>query len=471
MLKSDHQTSPPALIGFGRADLASALSADKPIAKERVEVRALYAAPAASPAEGSVWVVLDFMDFDLEMVNFIRTGIVSATHLHPEQIHILTTHNHGVGDILSLHCDTPDFAKIGAGASGAAAQAIAGARPAQMRAVQIQMPPGCNYRRRIHVPEFDGMWTCFGGPDMAEKRSASGFIENAIESLREGRLEYVGWRESDRPAPQFEPADPDFFLMEFRNAETGAILGTLSRFAMHATMRSRAEEYYSGDFPWHIRHELEKRRGGIAVFMNGPCADIAPCFPFPDKTTGLAPRYAREMADKALTELDKTAFEPLTAVRQAWKVVPLPVRREVLDSHVDISDPIPDFSDLPARKRWYERERLSTTLYFLEYKYRNGETAPSAHIHICLGMLTLNEWMLLAFPGETFWLTGRAVQAAFPDKKLVTATEHDRTVMYMPPEEEYRSGGYESICTVTEPPAEALLRAAAIQFVREESTR
>ena len=471
MLKSDNQTSRPALIGLGCADLASALLADKPIAEERIEARALYAAPADSPTEGSVWVVLDFMDFDLEMVNFIRTEIVSATHLLPEQIHILTTHNHGVGDILSLHCDTPDFAKIGAGAGEAALQAIVRARPAQMRAVQVQMPPGCNYRRRIHVPEFDGMWTCFGGPDMAGKRSAAGFIENAIECLREGRLAHVGWRESNRPAPQFEPADPDFFLMEFRDAETGKMLGTLSRFAMHATMRSRVAEYYSGDFPWHIRHELEKRCGGIAVFMNGPCADIAPCYPFPDKTTGLAPRYAREMADKALAELDKMTFEPLTAVRQAWKVVPLPVRREVLDSHVDISDPIPDVSNLPARKRWYERERLSTTLHFLEYKYRNGEVSLSSHINIRLGMLALNEWMLLAFPGETFWLTGRAVQAAFPEKKLVTATEHDRTVMYMPPEEEYHLGGYESICTVTEPPAEALLRAAAIQFVREESTR
>ena len=42
----------------------------------------------------------------------------------------------------------------------------------------------------------------------------------------------------------------------------------------------------------------------------------------------------------------------------------------------------------------------------------------------------------------------------------MTVTEHGRTVMYIPPDEERRLGSYESICSVTDFGAETILRNA-----------
>ena len=64
----------------------------------------------------------------------------------------------------------------------------------------------------------------------------------------------------------------------------------------------------------------------------------------------------------------------------------------------------------------------------------------------------------LGFPGETFNATAKAVKESFAHKNIVTATEHDRTVMYLPPEAEFALGGYESTCKLTAGSAEGVLR-------------
>ena len=449
-------STPTAHIGFAKRDLAPALPAERDFAPERVEAVAMFVgAPDGTPE--SIWLTLDFMDFDLQMVNSVKAGVEAATGIPQARVHILTTHNHGADVKL-------DFPALVALAGEAADDARKAARPALARGAQIAMPDGINYRRRLFIPEFDSTWTCFGGPDMGEHQSAAGFVENAIAEFQKGTLVHIGWKPSNRPAPAFQPGDPHFFLMEFQDAETGTPIGTIARFAMHAVMRSNPA-YYSSDYPWHIRRELETRFGGTAIFFNGPCGDLAPCFPWPDKTTGLERKYAHDLADAGLDALAPLAFQPLEA-RSASHSVSLPVRPEVLADRVDLPAEMPPADDLPRRKKWLERERLTTTLCFLQWKYRNGVSDLRGFIDIDLGGLRLNQWLLLAFPGETFWATGEAVRQACGET-VVTLTEHGRTAMYLAPGEEFRDGGYESICSVTAPPAEEILREHATAFARE----
>jgi hypothetical protein len=448
-------------IGFGAADLASALPQDRSFAEERIEARALYiGCPDGTPE--SVWVVLDFMDFNLERINAIKDAVAAARQVPWKQIHVLTTHNHGA----DVEVNLPVLAEL---AAQAVKEAQHTARPAVARGVQIQMPDGINYHRRIYIPEFESTWTCFGGVDMGEHRSVAGFLENAIDCMRKGTLVHVGWKPSKRVnAPEFQPGDPNFFLMQFQDAQTDAPLGTISRFAMHATMRSsRDGSYYSSDYPWHVRQQLESRFGGKSVFFNGPCGDLAACFPWPDKATGVEKRYAVQMIEAGMNALATIPFEPLAAHSDMLKV-PLPVRTEVLANRVDFPMEMPSFESLPKRKQWLERERLNTTLPFLQEKYRQGVPPEELRgfIDIELGLLRLNQWKLLAFPGETFWTTGEAVCKALPEENLVTLTEHGRTAMYLAPGEEFRDGGYESICSVTAPPAEEIMREAAIEFAK-----
>ena len=447
------------IAGFAAIDLQSALADELPIAQERIEALALFVASANAPKHGTVWIVLDFMDLDLAVVNAIKKAVDRDTGLNMDRVHVLTTHNHGAGQPVKAQ----EIADL---AAQAAKETMSKARPAEIRGIQFAMPEGMNYRRRIQVPEFNGMWTTFAGPDMKERRSASGFIEQAIRNINDGKLSYFGFCPSQRPAPSYEPGDSDFFFMEFRDAETKAPLGTLSRFAMHAIMRSNSAKYYSGDYPWHVRNEAKSRFGGTAIFMNGPCGDIAPCFPWPDKENGLARQYAEAMLNAAMKKIDALPYEPLQ-VRHWRKLVPLPVRTEVLENQVSVPGEMPQRDLLPQRKQFLEKKRLAETLPFLQEKYRNGEIMPGESSVIELGLLQLGSWIILCYPGETFSSTAKQVAEHFPGRKLVSVTEHGRTLMYMPPEDEYGRGGYEPNCAVTSPHAEKLLRQAAVQLVQE----
>jgi hypothetical protein len=121
--------------------------------------------------------------------------------------------------------------------------------------------------------------------------------------------------------------------------------------------------------------------------------------------------------------------------------------------------------ELSERKRYLERLGLRRTLPFLYEKYAEGESSLSDTVPIYLGFLRLGELVLVAFPGETFWATGAAVKAAFPDIRICTVTEHERTVMYLPPYEDYLRGGYETVCKTTAPESETVIREGAIEAV------
>ena len=143
----------------------------------------------------------------------------------------------------------------------------------------------------------------------------------------------------------------------------------------------------------------------------------------------------------------------------------LPVRQEVLDDQVPIPAQIPD--TLPERRKYLEACRLRDTLPFLQEKYAEGVTDLRNALCAHLGFLRLNSFILAAFPGETFSVTGKALQDAFPDQMICTLTEHERTAMYLPTKADCARGGYEPACMSTAPGAEDILRASAIQAMAQ----
>ncbi len=68
----------PAQIGFGKRDLAPALPPGPAFAVERIEAIAMFVGrPDGTPE--SLWLTLDFMDFDLQMVNAVKAGVEAST--------------------------------------------------------------------------------------------------------------------------------------------------------------------------------------------------------------------------------------------------------------------------------------------------------------------------------------------------------------------------------------------------------
>ena len=433
--------------GFGSADLAEVFPVKKPF-REPCEVRIFYL--QADDGLRTVWAVLDFMDFDLKTVLALKQALAAELQLDRSHIHIVTTHNHG-----SATCDAIDLTRLASLSAGTAREAARGAVPALIRSARTRLEGQHNYIRRTVIPEAGGTATCFYGPAAENRFDSAPFAEHYLHALRDGQHVYSGFEPTARPFAPFAPGDPELFAIEFIAASDRRPLGSLIRFAAHAVCCNNPA-YYSSDYPFYVRKTFSRLSGGTAVFLNGPCAEIAP--EMESKQSGMEKKLGELLARTAWKSLENQSFEPLEHAADLTETVSLPVRPEVLANRIG---PLPEQlpADLPARKRYLEQLALRNTLPFLQAKYRNGEEQVSDTITVELGLLRLNNVRILAFPGETFNATAAAAASGWPG--TVTITEHGRTVMYIAPEAEFRKGGYESICALTVPPAEAILRRAA----------
>lgn len=431
-------------VGMAKRDLEEALQPKMPVGEERVEAVALY---ARSEDTELIWAVLDFMDFNRKVTDTVRKAVCLRTGVKESHVHILTTHNHGGG--------TPDLHILAELTAQCADEAKSKAAVAEIRCVLCETPRQVTYTRRIFVPELDGATTLFYGVSEKSAFDASPHVEYKLRALREGRLDYCGTCPTERPYVPFSPGDPVIAAVQFARPE-GGIIGTAVRFAAHATC-SNAGDSFSSDYPWQTRRYMEERFGGTAMYLNGPCGNIAPGNAA--KRDGTSKKLGMYIAGLASEALEKAAFEPFTVLRDEKAEIRLPVRREVLEESVLLPETMPQ--DLPGRLRYLERKRLSDTLPFLESKYREGECGLSDTVPVFLGFMQMNGMYVAAFPGETFRETADALRSAFPDRMICTVTEHERTVMYIPPEEQCVLGGYEPTCMVTAPGAEMLLREQA----------
>ena len=440
------------VIGMAKQDLAAAKDSSWIISDERACAIALY---AASEETRTIWMVLDFMDFNLSVVNTLKSAVAAATGLTASQVHILTTHNHGAGEEHALEKLSPLCATC-------ALQAMATARPATMSMAFTNIDKQVTYIRRMYIPELDAATTLFYGTCEENGFDSAPHTEFVLKELEKGELTYRGYTETDRPYNPFPNGDPCLFAAVFRD-EQDQVIGSLVRFAAHAIC-SYTDGICSSDFPHYIRKEMEESLGGTAMFLNGPCGNIAPGF---KSREGLSQLLGHYLAQTALEALKDQPQVPLTKLQDAAVSVSLPVCPDVLTQHVDLPEKMPE--DLPARIRYLEAKRRSKKedMAFLWEKYSEGETTLKDTIDVSVGILQLENLTLVGFPGETFYETGEAVRQAFSDKHIVTATEHGRTVMYMAVKEQMPLGGYETVCRVTAPGAAEILEDSVIAALKQ----
>ena len=210
--------------------------------------------------------------------------------------------------------------------------------------------------------------------------------------------------------------------------------------------------------------------------MNGPCAEIAPAIP--DKISFEERRIGQTIGAAAAHALTGKRPQAVTKLKDRIRTVVFPVRddlpdseqavreietlRKQLASHLDAS--------LPESRKIAERIKFLQTVPYLMRKWLNGErlnTESQREVTAQLGLLSLNDIGILAFPGETFSSTGEKVKIQSRQTDLMTVTEHDRSIVYVPPDKAYALGGYETTCCMTSPGAESILIDEALAILRE----
>ena len=443
--------------GFSKADLMEILPETKSC-EMPLSAQGFY---LSRSDDHSFFLVTDFMDFDLQAISHLKNAVAPGL---PEntKIHIMTVHNHGGGTWDQLNIER--FSEL---ALMCAKQSVANCREVKIRAAQGVLDQKISIKRRIFVPEINGSFTCFYGVDSTAPGNASAFVDTALKNLEQGLLTFTGSGTSDGDERSFPDGDQQFSILEFRSLDD-VPLGSIVRFAAHAVC-CNLPDCYSSDFPGYLREKLEKQLGGISIFMNGPCAEIAPAIR--KKSPEEGKRIAKILSDNILNRLEKEAFQPLNNFTDSLWEISLPVRKELIAPECPAGSETVENMDLNTVKQVLESEYLQGNLPFLQKIYRNGVPLPDGKITVSTALLCLNEWNLLFFSGETFSETAKKITDCFPQKKWVTITEHGRTAMYIPPEQEYLRGGYEPTCAVVAPEGEKELRQQMILLLQEHFSK
>jgi hypothetical protein len=470
-------------VGFAVRDLARVVPTDKPI-RDAVTARVFY---GEGEAGGTIWAVLDFMDFSRPFVDTIQAAVCARTGLPADHVHVVTTHNHRASEV-----DRLDLEALAADVADAAANARETAQPARMRYACIEVARPISTLRRLFVEELGGSATFWFGITENDRGNGERLLRQTVRSLvltRQTAYCNAGLTQAvpeerfiddrlrqDPNAFRLAGGDPRLQVVSFEN-DQGQCLGAFVRFAVHVASIA-AKDFYSSDFPHFVRRGMERTLGGPVIFLNGPCGNLAPLVP--DERSQAGEPLSEVLVAEALAALRTAAPEALRVLVDASTTVALPVnpdfpaddaaadrRAEALAAAWD--DPQ---LDLAGRRRLAEKIGWLRTSRALRHKwhcldYPDGPAAGRREIGVSLGLLRLNEVALLAFPGETFWETGAAVAATGTAAKVITVTEHGRTALYLPPPHEWDRGGYETTCCAIARDGEPVLRQAAIAFLRQ----
>ncbi|MFH1969088.1 MAG: hypothetical protein ABIJ53_02080 [Verrucomicrobiota bacterium] len=381
---------------------------------------------------------------------------------------MLTTHNHGAGEVEAL-----DIGLIALRSAKAVGDGKAVAAPAFLRRASATIEEQLNCVRRFYVEEFAGCGTLYFGPCAADGFDCSEYLKHQIRMLRErGEISYCGKSgEASRLVSldpknktRLPPGDRTVSILRFER-EDGSAIGNICRFAAHAVCCNHPE-FYSSDYPFYTRKYLSENLGGPTIFMNGPCGEIAPAIP--DKTSFEERRIGLAIGAAAARALEGSRPLAITKLDDRVREVVLPVRDDLPDSEQAaremeaLREKLASMRNapLPEVKKLAERVKFLCTVPFLRKKWLNGEPQGAESrrkVTARLGWLSLNDTGILAFPGETFSSTAEWVRIQSGLDNLTTVTEHDRSLMYVPPEKERALGGYETTCCMTSPEAESIL--------------
>jgi hypothetical protein len=284
---------------------------------------------------------------------------------------------------------------------------------------------------------------------------------------------------------------------------------SLLNFACHATVLSGENMLLSAEFPGVACHIVEAATGAAAVYINGACGDVNPMWMRQDfasvERAGQAVGGAavRLLADLRATGDGLRAHNirwdefPERAVpgrlveprlRVARREIDLPLREFLPDEEYvarieaaqaeagrhapgDNKGPLARRSGRRAGGEGLRREamaqlsRLSAERWAAAWSRRTGE---SGAYRTELQAISLGDGVaLLALPGEFFAETAARIRSDAGIEQLLIACYANDYPGYIVPEHAYDEGGYESGVTFFTGEAEAIIRKASLELLRE----
>lgn len=302
---------------------------------------------------------------------------------------------------------------------------------------------------------------------------AEGLSFNRRYVMSDGRVRFnpgVGNPHAIRPAG---PVDPEVGILLFRHTGDNAAIAGLINFANHTDTVGGSE--YSADYPYYLASSLKAIFGDdfITIFGQGTSGDInhvdvleATHQQGSATVTQRIGESIAEVVEMEIPNLQKSSHTRL-AIRAEHIYVPL---QQYTDEELNWA--LQDERESFYHQRSFLEFRRALKIRSLEKMQRTEEAIPPTSgsgpwtLPLEIQALSLGEDVaIIGLPGEVFVELGLAIKAASPFETTIILELTNRHIAYVPTEEAFDQGDYETINSRLAPGGGELMVEAAVRML------
>jgi len=276
----------------------------------------------------------------------------------------------------------------------------------------------------------------------------------------------------DKPIYFDNPNDPLAYLFVFRN-EQGEIIGTMSRFAAHPDISVLFESHGVSDYKFHfdwtgfLSEYMEAEFGAPAMYINGPCANLAMKKGFEgivtyDASIAEAKRVGEELAQFLVEEHKKKSvplgdanhlkvirFQSELPMNEDFPRDPALITRDIANQQVYEAEEALQAAikrgDNPAAIKTLIDDRFRATYcitYMDEQVFFDEDTVRRGTVMVDIAAFMLGDYLFIGVPGESMVDMTLWMRSTFTGVKTITMDQVDGYLGYMATPTSLTLGGY-----------------------------
>ncbi len=269
-----------------------------------------------------------------------------------------------------------------------------------------------------HAHSGPDMYGAYGGVPRKYKElvheRASQAVAEAVQRMAPARIGFASTKVEgiimNHRQPEGGPVDNEVGAM-LVESEAGETIAVLVNAACHADVLGKRNTLISADFPAYVCRDLERERGGTALFFNGAQGDMYPRQTIEDRDDEKGLRSFEE-AEAVGSAVARAALDALKNVKPAGDVS-LEVRRAEID--------LPVSNLILKVLRW--------TRVF-KRKLHNGMARTEAWV------INIDDAQIVTLPGQFFVKLGLELKAEMKGKyRFIFGLANDEITYVLPPED------------------------------------
>jgi len=306
------------------------------------------------------FVVLDLVGLLQVDMEAIRERVREKTGRGDLMVAVGTTHNHSAPDVIGAYGGVPR-----------------------------------RYKRLIHERASDAVAEAVGNMAPARIGFATMRVEGIVRNNRD---------------PEGGPLDEEAAVM-LVEAKGGDTLAVLVNFACHVDVLGKRNTLITADFPAYLRRDLERERGGVAIYFNGAQGDV----------------YPRQTVEDHDDEKGLRTFEEAEAVGSAIaKAVLEALAKTKLTSDVTIDARV-TYPEVLVENRMM---RIAHLLRMIPRKLYKGRARSETWV------VKINDAQIVTLPGQFFCRLGLELKEQMKGTyKFLFGLTGDDLAYVLPPDE------------------------------------